>query len=106
MALTYFTGETEKANATVSLGQYTIYRDIAIDIKNGMNDRAKCRAELGASSMVDTVRLCAANRDCRQAIEKEAREVATEVLGQSPLPFDYIQSKNGIKRCPDSTQRK
>ena|ERR1700730_1284290 len=104
-ALKYFVTETEKADARVTLGHYAVYRDIAVDIKAGKYDKAKCRAELGASSMFDEVKACVANKNCGPSVEKEARQSAPEVLGQGPLAFGYIASKNGIRQCGDGSRQ-
>ena len=100
--LDYFVGETEKADARVTLGHYTIYRDMAADITAGRYDRAKCSAELSASSMLDDVRACLGNQECRASLEKEARQHAPEALGEAPLAFGYIASKDGIRYCGDN----
>jgi hypothetical protein len=88
-ALKYFVTQTEKVDARVTLGHYALYRDIAVDIKAGNYDKARCRAGLGASSMFDEVKTCVANKNCGRSVEKEARESAPEVLGQVPLAFGY-----------------
>lgn len=91
--------EFNKENAIVNLGRYTEYRDIALDIKANHYDKAKCSAELGASAMYDDLKSCLANQDCRAAIEKRTREIAPEVLGESPLKFTYLKSKDRVKTC-------
>ena len=98
-ALKDFTTQTEKADAQVSLGHYTVYRDIAVSIKNNRYERAKCSAQLTASAFLDDVKRCVANSACRGSIETEAHKLAPEVLGQAPLSFDYIGSKGGVRTC-------
>lgn len=99
IAMKNFFDEAEKADAHVLLGHYTGYRDIAINIKKANIAEAGCLAELSASAMFDSLRVCIADLDCRSGIEKKARETAPELLGESPLPFGYISSKEGIKTC-------
>jgi hypothetical protein len=94
-ALSYFTNQTEKWDARVSLGHYTAYRDIAVAIKTASYDRAKCSAQLLASAMLDEVKRCIANNACRGFLEKEAQESAPEALGQAPLPFTHISGSIG-----------
>jgi len=95
-------GQAEKADAQVALGRYTIYRDMAKDIKTGRYERAQCSARLGASSMYDNVKTCLAKSECRDSIEKKAHEVAPELLGEVPLEFEYLESKNGIRHCGEN----
>ncbi|MCR3954626.1 hypothetical protein, partial [Aeromonas hydrophila] len=49
----WFVSETEAANAEVMLGHYGIYKDIGVEIGSGRVERAKCNADLGASTMFD-----------------------------------------------------
>jgi hypothetical protein len=97
--LNYMSSETERADAVVTLGQYSIYRDIAENIKTRKYDNAKCSADLGASSTFDDIKACIANQTCRNSIEEKVREIAPEALDGSTLKFDYLESKNGIRRC-------
>ena len=90
-ALTGFVGQTKDAEAQVSLGRYTVYRDMAIAITGARYDRAKCTAEVLASSMLDDVKRCVADSGCRSVIEANAQKMAPEALGQAPLPFKYIE---------------
>jgi hypothetical protein len=98
-SLNRFVRETETIDAQVTLGHYTIYRDIAIDLKAGRYDRIKCSAELAASSMLDDIKTCLASQACKSAIEKTAKASAPEVLGEAPLQFAYIESKGGLRHC-------
>jgi hypothetical protein len=75
------------------------YRDIALNIKAGRYDSAKCAAELGASAMYDDLKSCLANQDCRAAVEQEMRKAAPEVLGEAPLKFTYLKSKDRVRSC-------
>ena len=102
ITLKYFVNETEKTNARLTVGQYRTYRDLAVDINAGRYERAKCIAELVASSMLDEIKACLANQGCRDSVEKNAREIAPETLGEAPLGFVYVESKNGIRRCGDN----
>lgn len=88
-----------QTNASLNLGRYTEYRDIALAIRMGKYDNAKCSAELGASAMYDDLKSCLANPNCRAVIERETRKVAPEVLGEAPLKFTYLRSKDGIRSC-------
>jgi hypothetical protein len=98
-ALSDFVSQTEHADARVTLGHYTIYRDIAVAINGTRYDRAKCSARLAASSMFDDVKSCVGNSACRRAVEKEAHKMAPEVLGEEPVGFGYIASKGGGRSC-------
>ena len=75
------------------------YRDLALAIKTGKYDYAVCDAELGASGRLDYLKACLADHDCRSSVEQHLRKVAPEVLGEAPLKFTYIASKNGIRSC-------
>jgi hypothetical protein len=98
-ALGDFIRQTERADAQVTLGHYTVYRDIAVEISSRRYDRAKCNAELLASSMLDDVKGCLGNVTCRGAVEENVRKVAPEVLGQAPVAFGYIALKGGGRSC-------
>lgn len=97
--LSSFSEQFNRANATVNLGRYSEYRDIAVDIQERRYEDAKCFAELGASAMYDDLKSCLASKDCGEAVKQKIHEVAPEVLGETPLKFSYIKSKNGIKSC-------
>lgn len=91
--------EFNRTNANVNLGRYTEYRDIALVIKASRYDKAKCSVELGASAMYDDLKSCLTNQNCRGAIEQKMRAAAPEILGEAPLKFTYIKSKDGVKSC-------
>jgi hypothetical protein len=99
MALKVIVTEVEKADAHLLIGHYTGYRDIALDLIGGNSEKAKCLAELSASAMFDSLKTCVGNAECLNAIERNLRVDAPEVLGEAPLKFDYLKSKNGIKIC-------
>jgi hypothetical protein len=99
IAMNYIAHESKRANAQVALGHYTIYRDIAKDLKVGKQDSAKCNAELGASAMLDSIKTCLADDTCGATAIKQMQTNAPEVIGNNPLDFSYIDSKAGIKRC-------
>jgi len=90
-ALTDFVRQTKNADAQVNLGVYTVYRDIAIAIAGGRYDRAKCQAEVMASSMLDDIKRCVAESGCRSVIGASVQKIAPEALGQVPLPFKYLE---------------
>src|SRR4051812_14901606 len=98
-ALSEFASQSQGIEARVTLGHYTIYRDIALAINGTRYERAKCSAQLAASSMLDDVKSCISNSACRGALEKEANKVAPEALGQAPLGFAYIAPKGGARSC-------
>jgi len=98
-ALGDFVQQTKRADAQVTLGHYSAYRDIAVEITTKRYDRAKCNAELMASSMLDDVKACVGNPNCKGALEEHVRKVAPEALGQSPVPFGYIAMKGGGRSC-------
>ena len=79
----YFFTEIKKGNARVVLGHYTIYRDIAANIKERKYDEAKYSAELVAGAMFDSLKECLADHECRDVIEKEVRKNAPEILGEA-----------------------
>lgn len=91
--------EFNRSNASLNLGRYTEYRDIALDIKASKYEIATCSAELGASAMYDDLKSCLANQGCKDAVEPKLREVAPEVLGEAPLRFTYLKGKDGIRLC-------
>ena len=93
--------EFKKVNAPVVLGHYTIYRDIAVNLKGSKYDEAKCSAELGVSSMFDDLKACLANHECRDVIEGKVRKSAPEVLGEAPLEFVYWKSEGKIRSCSE-----
>lgn len=97
----HFFEEAERADAHVLLGHYTGYRDIAVAIKEGKSDQAKCIAELSASAMFDSLKACVADTNCSRSIEQKIRKSAPEVLGESTLPFAYISTEGGIKVCKE-----
>lgn len=97
--LSSISNEFKQANAHVNLGRYMEYRDIALDIKAGRYDSAKCAAELGASATYDDLKSCLASQDCRAAVEQEIHKAAPEVLGESPLKFTYLKSKDRVRSC-------
>ncbi len=89
-ALNDFVDQTRRAEAQVSLGRYTAYRDMAVALTTARYDRAKCEAEVLASSMLDDVKRCVAESTCRGTIAAKAQHVAPETLGQVPVPFKYV----------------
>ena len=95
----YLAKTFNEANMPVMLSHYESYRDIARAIEIHNYDMAKCRAELGASVMLDTLRACQKDINCKNIIEKGIRESSPEVEGKLPLGFDYLQTKKGIKNC-------
>ena len=98
-AFTDFIRQTERADAKVMFGHYTVYRDIAVDIGTKRYDRAKCNAELIASSLLDDARACIDKPECKSAVEDDARKVAPEVIGQAPVRFSYIAARGGVRSC-------
>ncbi len=93
--------ETQRADTWVNLGHYAAYRDIASDIKGGNYRSAKCNAELIASLLFDDARRCARNTECWNSLDEAQRARIPEALGKAPVPFDYIEAKDGIRRCAD-----
>jgi hypothetical protein len=102
-----FAVEVKKANAAVDLGLYMDYRYTALAIKEKRYGDALCAAQLGASGRYDDLKACLADENCRPTIEQELRKDAPEVLGEAPLKFTYIATKDGIRSCekPSSSQR-
>ena len=97
--LSAFAREYEKSQAVVNMGLYADYRYIALAIKAKQYEYALCNAQLGASSRYDDLKECLASQDCKLTVEEDLRRDAPEVLGQAPLGFTYIKSKDGIKSC-------
>lgn len=100
-----FARQTEKAEAQENIGRYIVYRDLAGDMKAGRHKNAKCSADLLASSFFDDARRCAANSECWGSLPQDQVQRMPEVTGSIPLPFDYIEAKNGIRRCPGERGR-
>ena len=105
LAAHYVRMDFEMADAAVVLGQYSVARDIAVNIKAGKYDDAKCSADLEASSKLDDLKSCLSKQKCRLSIEKRTQEIAPEALSQIPLKFDYKKSENGIRRCDDTAEK-
>lgn len=95
----WFVGETQVADAQITLGHYTIYRDIALDIDAGRIGKAKCNAELGASAMFDGVKDCMLDGSCKAKLQQFVLQSAPEISGGVPVPFHYIATKGGRKNC-------
>lgn len=87
--ITLLSKSVEVANSHVTLSHYSLYRDIAKEIKTRRYSDAQCLAELSASNMLDGLKECMGNPSCKQSLEKQAHEFAPEVLGESPFPFKY-----------------
>lgn len=95
----YIAEDIEMANVEVTFGHYIAYRGIARDQKAGNFEGAKCKADLAASAMLDSVKYCLASQPCAAKMNKEVLSKAPEILEGTPLNFSYIESKEGIKRC-------
>jgi hypothetical protein len=89
-ALNEFVDQTKTAEAQLSLGRYVVYRDMAVALTKARYDSAKCQAEVLASSMLEDVKRCVAERACRAAIAAKAEQLAPETLGEVPVPFKYV----------------
>lgn len=83
-----------RENEHVLLSNYVYYRDIALGIKSGDVNRARCLAELNASVAIDGLHYCLADSGCADQLTQNARKLAPEVLGEAPLPF------TAKKSCP------
>lgn len=88
-----------RLNATTSLGLYTVYRDIAVYIKEGQYARAACSANLEASAEYETLKSCLADGRCASEVQQKAHQVAPEVFGEAPLAFTYLPKKGAIRSC-------
>lgn len=95
----WFVGETQVADAQITLGHYTTYRDIALDIGAGRIGKAKCNAELGASAMFDGVKDCMLEESCKARLQQFVLQSAPEISGSVSIPFEYIATKDGRKNC-------
>jgi len=91
----------DKTNASVNLGRYVEYRDIAAAIKAGDLSRAICISELGENAMYNDIKSCLANQGCSIVIKENIREAAPEILDQTPLKFDHIKRKGNIISCTE-----
>jgi hypothetical protein len=87
------------AEASVSIGRYLEFRDIARSINKKRYDDAKCAAELSVSSRYDILKSCLDDQECKIVVEQEALELTPEIFGKAPLGFTYIKSKQGVKSC-------
>ncbi|MCL2523690.1 MAG: hypothetical protein FWF20_00730 [Betaproteobacteria bacterium] len=99
LAIGWFADESQIAFAQVELGHYTVYRDIALDIIAGRTKRAKCNADLLASSMFDSLKDCMLEEVCKARLQQSIVRSAPEVLGEIPVPFDYIPMVDGRGNC-------
>ncbi|WP_275100414.1 hypothetical protein [Sedimenticola hydrogenitrophicus] len=88
-----------KVKYQVMLGHYTTYRDIAVNVREGNYQLAKCNAELTASALLDSLETCINDRGCKAFIEQQVKEHAPEVMDKNMLKFDYIQTIDDIKKC-------
>lgn len=95
----YLAKKFNEVNMPVMLAHYKSYRDIARNIEMSNYEMASCHAELGASAMLDVLKPCLADPDCKGFIEKDIQESAPEILGAAPLGFKYLEDKEGVKRC-------
>lgn len=95
----WFVSETKVADAEIMLGHYAAYRDIALDISAGRVGKAKCNTDLAASAMFDGVKDCMIEEGCKARLQPLALRNAPEISGDTPIPFDYIATKNGRKNC-------
>lgn len=83
----------------VVLAHYKSYRDISRAIESHNYELAKCNSDLNASVMLDALRACFTDENCKSLIKKDVSETASEIEGKAPLEFKYLQTKNGIKVC-------
>lgn len=86
--LKYYSEEFETANAHVLIGHYSAYKNIASNIRESRYGNAKCEAEMMATAMLESMKSCMADANCKQAVSKKAREFAPESLGEAPIPFE------------------
>ena len=91
--------EYERALAMEGLGIYTIYRDIARDIKSKRYDRAECSANRVASGRYDQLQDCLASSTCKSAIETRVEQSAPELATQTPMQFTCLEKKDEILQC-------
>jgi len=103
LAMNYVATEAQKAEAETALGLYMIYRDIVKNIKNGKSESAICSASLEASEYYDDIKTCLSNNECNSSLIEKVQKIAPEVLNNSSLEFNYLKSKNGIRRCEDKS---
>ena len=88
-----FIRKTQQADAEIMLGHYTTYRDIAQDVGKGNVARAKCNAELGASTMLDGIKDCMSSEVCRAVVQDSVLRSAAEIVEGKALPFDCLVTK-------------
>lgn len=89
----------KRLDAEVALGRYIGYRDIVDNIQKNELSTAKCYAELGASSMLDTLRSCLADQSCAQLDTPNNHKNAPELFGEAEFNFKYIPKQKGIRQC-------
>jgi hypothetical protein len=80
------------AEASVSIGRYLEFRDIARSINKKRYDDAKCAAELSASSRYDILKSCLDDQECKIVVEQEALELTPEIFGKAPYRI-YLHQK-------------
>lgn len=85
----------EEANIQTELVHYSNYRDIALDIKAGSYVDAQCLAEMAATSMLIPIEKCTENEQCRNSLDKNARQLAPEILGSATV---LIEKRNKCSR--------
>lgn len=95
----YLAKKFNEVNMPVMLAHYESYRDIARNIETSNYEMANCHAELGASAMLDVLKTCLADQDCKGFVEKDIQASAPEISGATNLGFKYLASKEGVRRC-------
>lgn len=95
----YLVRQFKESTMPTSLAHYKSYRDISRAIDSRSYDLAKCNSDLNASVMLDSLKVCINEENCKNIIWKDINATAPEVIDNAPLDFSYIKTNNGIKRC-------
>ena len=88
-----------RENAIVALAHYEIFRNIARNLRSDHTQTALCSAELEASSNLDDVTACLADKSCKSKIEKDVDRIAPEIKAKTALEFKYIKDTGQGYRC-------
>lgn len=82
----------------VVLGEYKIFRDIAVNISSKNYENALCISELLASSKMDELRACLNDSSCSGHMA-DASKIAPELFDKKLIKFEYKDQSNGVRLC-------
>ena len=87
-----FNDEIEKYEIDMIRMHYKNYKDIYFDIKENKVDSAKCKVELAASSLLESIDYCKDSSFCTDYLETQDKVIAPELLGKAPKVFEKKNS--------------